>query len=95
MRNAMLILLVAVFMSACSSQQLSQFAGAMWDHINPPRSAYDVEYDESAIFPVPNQRQACVMDWTCKKPLSEAEFDQLSDEDKFRVMHGDDLKSED
>ncbi len=86
---------MAVSVSACSSQQLARFAGDLWEEINPPRNSYDVKYDEQAIFPVPNQRLTCEMDWTCKKPLSEAAFDRLSDEDKFRVLHGDDLKSKD
>lgn len=92
MYKAFLILLMAVSISACSSQQLSWFAGALLEEINPPRSIYDVKYDDEAIFPVPNQRLECEMDWTCERPLSEAEFDRLSDEEKFRVMHGDDLK---
>ena len=95
MHKAFLILLMAVSVSACSSQQLSWFAGELWEEMNPPRSSYDAKYDEEAIFPVPNQRLACEMDWTCEKPLSEAEFDRLSDQEKFRVMHGDDLKPTD
>jgi len=95
MHRAFLILVAALSVGACSSQQLSWFAGELWEEINPSRSIYDVKYDEEAIFPAPNQRLACEMDWTCKKPLSAAEFDLLTDEEKFRVIHGDDLKSTD
>lgn len=92
LRNVYLILAMAFFVSGCSSQQLSWFAGGLLEVINPPRNSYGAEYDEEAIFPVPNQRLACETDWTCKKPLSETEFDRLSDEEQFRVVHGDDLK---
>ena len=95
MRKNLIILVMALSVSACSSQQLFGFAGGLWEAANPPRSSYDVSYDDQAIFPVPNQRLACEMDWTCEKPLSEAEFDRLSDEEKFRVLHGDDLKQRD
>ncbi len=94
MRNVFLTLLLAVCLSACGSQQLSWFAGQVWEEVDPTPSGYDVEYDEAAIFPVPNQRLACEMDPTCKKPLSESEFERLSDEEKFRVKHSDDLESE-
>ena len=92
MRNVYLILAMAVSVSACSSQQLSWFGGELLEVVFPPRNSYGAEYDEEAIFPVPNQRLACELDWTCEKPLSEAEFDRLSDEEQFRVLHGDDLK---
>ncbi len=95
MLKALPIPLIAVTVSACSSQQMSWFASEVWEEINPPRSSYDVTYDEKAIFPAPNQRLACEMDWSCEKPLSEAEVDRLSDEEKFRVLHGDDLKPTD
>jgi hypothetical protein len=93
MRNHYLILAMAISVSACSSQQVPSIAGQLWEWIDPTPSRYDVKYDEAAIFPAPNQRLACQMDWTCKKPLTEVEFDRLSDEDKFRVKHGDDLES--
>ena len=93
MHNVYLILAMAVSVSACSSQQVSSIAGQLWEVIDPTPSRYDVKYDEAAIFPARNQRLACQLDWTCKKPLSAAEFERLSDEDKFRVKHGDDLES--
>ncbi len=92
MRKVYLMLAMAISVSACSSQQLFSFAGELLEEIYPPRNSYGAEYDEDAIFPAPNQRLACEMDWTCEKPLSEAEFDRLSDEEQFRVVHGDDLK---
>lgn len=68
-------MLMAIYVSACSSQRLS--------------------WDEDAIFPSPNQRLACQLDWTCRKPLSKSEFGRLSDEEKFRVLNGDDLEPTD
>ena len=95
MHKAISILLIAISVSACTSQQVFSFAGALLEEINPPPNRYGVRYDEEAIFPANNQRLACQMDWTCEKPLSEAEFDRLSDEEQLRVMHGDDLKPTD
>ena len=94
-RKVLLILCLAIAVSACSSQQWSFIAGEVWEEIDPSSSGYNVEYDEEAIFPAPNQRLACQMDPSCNKPLSESEFERLSDEEKFRITHGDDLESED
>ena len=94
MRNVFLILFLAIFVSACSSQQWSWVAGEIWEEVVPTRSGYDVEYDEQKIFHVPNQRLACEMDFSCNKPLSVGQFERLSDEEKFRVQNGDDLESE-
>ena len=94
MRSLFLTLFLAIGVSACSSQQRSWFAKEVWEEVDPTPSGYDVEYSEEDIFHVPNQRLTCQMDPTCKKPLSEGEFERLSDEDKFRVKHGDDLESD-
>ena len=58
-------------------------------------SSQRLSWNEESIFPSPTQRLACQMDWTCKKPLSKIDFGRLSDEEKFRVLNGDDLKPTD
>ena len=95
MRNVFVTLFLVICVSACSSQQWSWFAEEVWEEVDPTPGGYDAEYNEEEIFHVPNQRLTCQMDPTCKKPLSEGDFERLSDEDKFRVKHGDDLESED
>ena len=95
MIRAILILIVSVSVSACTSQGRSQLAqevtevvlGVAFDAF-----VYDtsLDYDEAQIFPSPNQRLACQLDANCRKPLTESEFRRLDLGDQLLVSYGDD-----
>ena len=95
MLRAILILIVAVSASACSSQGRNQLAqevtevvlGVAFDAFVADTS---LDYDESEIFPSPNQRLACQLDANCKTPLTESEFRRLDLGDQLLVLYGDD-----
>ena len=90
MRKVSLLLVFAIASSACSSQRTAWIAGQVWDAIDPTPNSYATEYDESAIFPTPNERLACQMDSKCKKPMSKAEFERLSEKEKILAKYGND-----
>ena len=78
MLRAILILVVSVSVSACSSQGRTEAAqkvtevvlGVAFDAFVHDSS---LDYDEAQIFPSPNQRLACQLDANCKIPLAESE----------------------
>lgn len=95
MLRAILILIVAVSVSACSSQARTHLAGEIAEEVLDiafDAFVYDssLDYDEAEIFPSPNQRLACQLDANCKKPLTESEFRRLDLGDQLLVSYGDD-----
>lgn len=95
MLRVILILTVAVSVSACSSQgrtQLAQKAAEVVLDVAFDAFVHDdsPDYDEAQIFPSPNQRLACQLDANCKTPLTESEFRRLDLGDQLLVSYGDD-----
>ena len=94
MIRAILILIVSVSVSACSSQGRNQLAqevtevvlGVAFDAFVHDSS---LDYDEAQIFPSSNQRLACQLNANCKTPLTESEFRRLDLGDQVRVLYGD------
>ena len=94
MLRAILILVVSVSVSACSSQGRTQVAqevtevvlGLAFDAFVHDSS---LDYDESEIFPSRNQRLACQLDANCKTPLTASEFHRLDLGDQLLVLDGD------
>ena len=95
MLRAILILIVAVSVSACSSQGRTQVAqqatevvlGIAFDAFVHDDS---LDYDEAQIITNPNQRLACQLDANCKTLLTESEFRRLDLGDQLLVLYADD-----
>ena len=95
MIRTILILIVSVSVSACSSQGRNQLAQEVTEVVLGvafEAFVYDtsLDYDEAQIFPSPNQRLACQLDANCRKPLTESEFRRLNLGDQLLVSYGDD-----
>jgi hypothetical protein len=74
MLRAILILIVSVSVSACSSQARRHLAEEIAVEVLDiafDAFVYDTrrDYDEAQIFPSPNQRLACQLDANCKEVL--------------------------
>ena len=78
-------------MGACSSQQFFSATGHLIKNSLEKPDPF-LKYDEEKIFPSPNQRLSCEMDWRCDKPLSEFEYSQLSEEEMLRALYDDDSR---
>ena len=90
MLRPIILLIMSMSVSACSTQ------GRTWVAEQLLEVAFDIvlgddspEYDESQIFPSPNQRLACQLDANCKTPLSEFEYWRLDAGDQLLVLYGD------
>lgn len=81
---------VLILLSACSSQAVTQVSLNIVDAVlQNDSSPYDLQYDESKIFPASNQRLACQLDAGCDKPLSAIEFERLSEKEQLLAIYGD------
>lgn len=93
MLRPILILVVAVTVSACSSQGgtwvAEQVFGVVFDVI-AEKNGLNSDYDESQIFPSSNQRLACQLDAECNTPLTESEFRRSDKGDQSLYLFGDD-----
>lgn len=87
MHRTIVILIVSVFVSACSSQGVAWVTEQVVRNVSA-NSDTGLEYDEAEIFPSPNQRLACQMDAQCKTPLTESEFKWLDTGEKLLVLYG-------
>ena len=82
MLRAILILIVSVSVSACSSHGRAQVAEQVTEVVLG--IAFDgyvhddsLDYDETLIFPSRDQRPACQLDANCKTSQTEIEFRRL------------------
>lgn len=95
MLRAVLILVLSVSVSACSSQGRNQVAqqvaevvlGIAFDGFVHDDS---LDYDEAQILPSRNQRLDCQTDANCKTPQNASEFRRLDLGDQLPVLYGDD-----
>ncbi len=95
MLRAILILIVSVSVSACSSQGRTQAAEQVTEVVlGIAFDAYvhddSLDYDGSEILPSRNQRLAYQLDANCETPLTESEFCGLDLGDQPFVLYGDD-----
>lgn len=93
MLRPIVILIVSVSLSACSSQGGTWVAEQVLDvvfDIIAEKNGLNSGYDESQIFPSSNQRLACQLDAKCNTPLTESEFRRSDIDDQLLVLYDDD-----
>ncbi len=91
MKNLFIAVIVSCLLGGCTSQQFFSATGHLIKNsLDKPDPL--LAYDDEKIFPSPNQRLACEMDWSCDKPLSEREWLELNEEEMLLVIYGDNSK---